>query len=590
MASEDNSGVASGSVVPMPSDRPDHPDLDAIDARALTILRERFGHREFTGAQARVVRHVLSGGDALVVWPTGSGKSICFQVPALAFDGLTIVLSPLIALMQDQVERLVAAGVPATFVNSSLDRSERERRLARIAAGEFKLVYVVPERFRSDEFNAAIAGRAISLLVVDEAHCISAWGHDFRPEYGKVGRIRERLGRPPTIALTATATRATCDDIESRLGLEHARRFIAPLARANLHLAITEVHDADQRFAHVESRIRSIGGVGIVYFALIQELVAAHERLARAGIEALVYHGDLPAGERRRVQREFMGRDDAVILATNAFGMGIDKRDVRFILHAQLPGSLEAWYQELGRAGRDGKPSLCELIWFEEDVAVQQRFVEWANPDARFLRAVHDQLVRWGDTLHARELDDLREMLLLKNRSDGRVDTALQLFRAEGIVRGGFDDHDLEVLRSLAPGEERRIVQDDKRTRDLTRLLRLVEVVRSDACIERGVADYFGVDDAPERCGHCDRCRARAEFLAELTALAGSRGASPAAAVDAPVKVGDWLAIDGKWTVRVEQVIASGGSVKVRARSAGDLRVRTYDLAHCEWSVVSGGA
>ncbi|MFG0317093.1 MAG: RecQ family ATP-dependent DNA helicase, partial [Planctomycetota bacterium JB042] len=543
-----------------------------------TALLERFGHQEFRGFQREVIEHLLAGGDALVLLPTGGGKSLCYQLPALLLDGVTVVLSPLIALMQDQVDALRRRGLPATFVNSSLTRAEREKRVADVVAGRVKLLYVTPERFRKPEFVEAIGRVRVSLLAVDEAHCVSAWGHDFRPEYGRIGRIRDLLGGPPTVALTATATTETQADVRARLGIEGARLFAGGIERPNLHLAVREVGADDEWFDRLVTTIRGIAGPGIVYVALIKDLRDLQDRLLRVGVDVLVYHGDLDPRERRRVQREFLGADDRVVLATNAFGMGVDKPDIRFVVHAQVPGSVESLFQEVGRAGRDGAPSYCELLYLEEHLSIQRQFVEWANPDARFVRGVFDVLARWGETLHARELDDLRNELLVKNRSDGRVETTLALLTAEGVLDGSFERRDLAIVRPLERGEEDRVVASGKRDRDLRRLLEVVRYVQETGCRKRAIHGYFGLDWPADRpCGACDRCVDEESVRASFE----PRRSGPAASGDdaAPVKVGDWIRVKKRFVVTVKSVTRkpTGGWV-VQGQSAGDFKIRAYDL------------
>ncbi|MBK6941421.1 MAG: RecQ family ATP-dependent DNA helicase [Planctomycetes bacterium] len=559
----------------------------------LTALRCHFGHAEFIGCQRAVVEHALAGGDALVLMPTGSGKSICYQLPALLREGVTVVLSPLIALMQDQVEKLVRLGLPATFVNSALSRDERERRIAALARGECKLVYVTPERFRSEVFTTALRKNRVALLAVDEAHCVSAWGHDFRPEYGKVGDIRAMLGDPPTLALTATATPRTQDSIRSTLRIHDARVFSLGIERKNLRVFVRETRGADERVARIARIATTLRGPGIVYMALIQELQRTQERLHALGIEAAAYHGDLSASERRRVQRRFLESKDGLLLATNAFGLGVDKPDIRFIVHGQVPGSVEAYTQEIGRAGRDGATSLCELLYDPEDIAVQQRFVEWANPDAEFLRRVVAQLFAWGDTLHARTADELRDTLLVKSRGDGRVETALALLRAERVIDGSFEDQSLHVLRPLAPGEESKIVPPGKRERDLSRLLDVVRFVRDAGCRKRAIHAYFGIDVAPDWCcGACDLCCGQDAFAEGMEPPTPSHERTVVADdgpsdVGAPVAVGDWLRIDGRHTVVVTKVEWDARGLRIEGQSAGDFRFRRYDLSRVPWERVS---
>jgi ATP-dependent DNA helicase RecQ len=510
-------------------------------AAAERIARETLRLPGLRSEQRDVIATVLAGGDALVLWPTGSGKSACFQVPALLRDGLAIVLSPLIALMQDQVE----------------------------------------------EFRAAIANRAISLLVVDEAHCVSEWGHDFRPEYSKVGAIRERLGRPPTMALTATATEDTARDIVERLGLAAPAIFRRPVTRENLELVVTEVNSAEERIERVAAIVAATAGPGIVYASRIADLAPLRDRLLAVRREVLVYHGELGAGWRRRELREFLASKDAVVVATNAFGMGIDKPDIRFVVHSQIPGSLESYAQEFGRAGRDGLPARCELIFFAEDVAIQQRFCEFGNPGPEMLKRVVDVLERWGDTLHARERDDLVSELLVKNRGDGRIDTALALLDSAGVTRGSFDRRDLAVVRRLEAGEAESLAPPEKRERDLTRLLAMVQYAREDGCRRARIERHFDpAAAATGDCGACDECR---PGLATLRT--GEPGAFPTASATVPdvdrsefeLAPGDWIEVDGRYTVRVERVRKVGDRVVARAISAGDLRARDYDLSRVQW-------
>lgn len=558
------------------------------DAELRRLLRDAFHHDDFVGPQLDIMRHVLAGGDALVIMPTGGGKSLCYQLPALLAPGLTVVLSPLIALMQDQVDQLRARGVPATFINSSLDRSEREQRLADVIAGRFKLLYVTPERFRQAAFAAALATLDIALLAVDEAHCISAWGHDFRPEYGRLARIRAQLGHPPVIALTATATAGTQRDIREKLGIPAARLFHTGIERENLFLGVRPVADEEQKFARIRELIGAIQGPGIVYMALIKDLERLHERLLRSGFDALVYHGELPAADRRRVQRRFLESADAVIVATNAFGMGVDKADIRFIVHGQLPGSVEAYYQEIGRAGRDGRDSLCELLYAQEDLLIQKQFVEWANPDAVFLRNVYNLLESWQDHLYAHDVQELRETLLLKNRADGRVEMALGLLRAEGIVEGGFERRDLRIVRPLERAEEARILEAGKRERDLRRLLHIVEYARGERCRKEVIHEYFGFPPgAVAGCGACDVC---VDTVARLAAMPGPRvgvaalrDPADAASRDAPVAVGDWIMIRGRFAVTVTAVRRQHHEWIAQAQSADDLKIRSYNLNRVPW-------
>ena len=386
---------------------------DASDSfqAALRVLKQTFGYDAFRSHQAEIVKAVLAGENCQVIMPTGMGKSLCFQVPAIVLaerdqatasvfgapvrrPGMTLVLSPLIALMKDQVDALVAKGVRATFVNSSLKRHERLDRYQQIADGMFDLVYVSPERFRKPDFCEIMTKRSVLLLAIDEAHCISEWGHDFRPDYTRVDEIRNELGNPPTIALTATATPAVQADIVKQLGLasDEMRLFHAGIDRPNLRLDVKHVWDDDEKLAAIIQLRQRISGSSIVYFTLIRKLREFSDQLWVENIPHLVYHGDLDRVRRRGLQEAFMTEPGHLVLATNAFGMGVDKEDIRFVMHCDLPNSLESYYQEIGRAGRDGKDSECVLLYDQRDLATQMEFMKWSNPDVEFYHRVFDFL------------------------------------------------------------------------------------------------------------------------------------------------------------------------------------------------------
>jgi ATP-dependent DNA helicase RecQ len=558
--------------------------MDETRARRDAILRDVFAITALRPDQESVIEHLLRSGDALVVWPTGSGKSLCFQLPALLAPkgSLAIVISPLVALMEDQVERLIARGVAATCIHAQRNRAERAARLAAVSRGDVALLYVTPERFRQEPFRAALRDRRISLLAIDEAHCISEWGHDFRPDYGKVGAIRAELGDPPTIALTATATEATARHIESTLRLRAPLVSRRPVTRDNLVLRVSEVDSDEQRLERVAALVDGIGGCGIVYCALIRDLEIVRTRLARGGRRVLVYHGDLPARTRHEEQREFLAARDAVVVATNAFGMGIDKPDLRFVIHAQMPGSLEALAQEIGRAGRDGQPALCELVYFGDDLLVRKQFHEWANPGPALLRGVVDVLARWGDSIHARERDDLVAELLVKNRGDGRIDTALALLDAAGFVSGSFERKDLKLVATPTAAELAELAPAGKRERDLGRLADLVGYIHEPSCRRAALERYFDPGAPAAICGTCDRCDPSRQGV---TFAGASRAASveSVATTGAPVAVGDWLLVRGRDSVRVESVRRRGQAWVVRAVSAADFKTRDYDLSRVEW-------
>lgn len=554
------------------------------DPQLLDALRDHFGFTAFRGRQHEVIRRVLDGGDALVIFPTGEGKSLCYQLPAMVGEGLTLVLSPLIALMQDQVAALEARGLPATFINSSLARDEREARLRAAVSGKVKLLYVTPERFRVPGFLQGIAQCRVTLLAIDEAHCISQWGHDFRPDYARVGEIRAALGNPPVLALTATATPDVQRDILGRLRIPDAPVIHTGIERDNLYLAVREVQSAEEKVDHVEARCREIGGPGIVYCALIRDLLRLESDLRRRGFEPLVYHGDLPASERREMLARFMAMDDPLILATNAFGMGVDKPDIRFILHHQIPRTLEAYYQEVGRAGRDGKGSLCELLYHPEDMLIQKEFTEWANPGRAFFWSVLDVLERHRDRLNALEVQDIRETLLLKNRRDGRVETCLAHLETAGCTRGVLGRGTFELLRVPSDAEVGEWMDDGKRERDLKHLLGMVGYAQATACRKNVLHTHFGFEPMVAGCGACAACVPEAEWLAEHLPVAARRPIQPAGRPqDERIARGDWIEVGRFGPGMVTRVERRGRQVRVEVELSSSMKKRTFDLDRFRW-------
>ena len=343
------------------------PDLPAL-------LKTHFGYDSFRPLQREIMEATLADRDTLAILPTGAGKSLCYQLPALARDGVTLVVSPLIALMKDQVDQLSASGVPATFLNSTLDPQENRERLAAIRAGETRLVYLAPERLMSGDFLSGLADWNISAIAIDEAHCISEWGHDFRPEYRRLREVREALPGTPAIALTATATPRVREDIIAQLALRDAAVFLASFNRPNLNYLVEPKQDATTRIVHF---IRERDGQsGIVYCQSRKRTEEVAATLRHNGIEAVCYHAGLEREERARNQDAFLRDEARVVCATVAFGMGINKPDVRFVIHADLPKHIEGYYQETGRAGRDGLPADCLLLFSRGDVTKYLRFLD----------------------------------------------------------------------------------------------------------------------------------------------------------------------------------------------------------------------
>jgi ATP-dependent DNA helicase RecQ len=375
-----------------------------ITANALSVLNSVFGLSAFRGAQQEIVRHVTDGGNCLVLMPTGGGKSLCYQLPSLLRKGCGIVVSPLIALMRDQVAGLLEAGVKAAVLNSTLSFEEASAVEARLVAGDLDLLYVAPERLLTPRCLALLGRATIALFAIDEAHCVSQWGHDFRPEYIGLSAISERFPEVPRIALTATADELTRKEIIDRLGLAGAPQFVASFDRPNIRYEIVDKQNSQSQLKAFITE-RHSGDAGVVYClsrAKVEDTAAA---LTKAGIEALPYHAGLDAGLRARNQDRFLNEDGIVIVATVAFGMGIDKPDVRFVAHLDLPRSIEAYYQETGRAGRDGKPSSAWMAYGLSDIVQQRRMIDESSGSEAFKRVSIgklDALVGLAETANCR--------------------------------------------------------------------------------------------------------------------------------------------------------------------------------------------
>ena len=406
-----------------------------------------FGLSKFRPGQRDVIQAVVAGDDCLCIMPTGGGKSLCYQLPALMRPGATLVVSPLIALMKDQVDSLTELGIRSGFINSSLTPVEQSTCLSQFADGLFDLLYVAPERFRSSRFIEAVSRANVDLLAIDEAHCISEWGHDFRHDYSRLGEFREQIGNPQTIALTATATREVREDVCQQLRLDVPKTFVAGFARPNLYYEVyTHAGNRDKREA-LRQFLSETSGAGIVYASTRKACDELGVAIAEwDNRQVVVYHGGLGAEDRREVQDVFMQAEDAIVVATNAFGMGIDKSRVRFVAHYNMPGSLEAYYQEAGRAGRDGDHSRCAFFFSPSDRYIQEFFIESAFPQPDAVAKVYDFLRCCDDNPIEMTQDEIRASVGLSISSEG-IGTCERLLEKAGALERLEPNRNLAAVR-----------------------------------------------------------------------------------------------------------------------------------------------
>ena len=445
-----NTPIRIGSTAPLfslPSQFRQNPVVSMTVSPAtldLTAALSKFGLSSFRKGQKEVIEHVISGNDCLCVMPTGGGKSLCYQLPSLVRPGLTIVVSPLIALMKDQVDGLQKRGIRATLINSSLSPQEQNERLEQVSSGRFSMLYVAPERLRNQRFLDSIRATPIQLLAIDEAHCISEWGHDFRPDYQRLGRFREALGNVQTIALTATATPRVRADILSSLQMDSSRTFITGFARDNLHFGSVQCMSDREKDRQLHQFLEDRNESGIIYVATRKRCEALVDQLAKElKLNVGAYHAGLLPEQRKLIQDKFMAGELKAIVATNAFGMGIDKSDLRYVVHYNMPGTLEAYYQEAGRAGRDGLQSQCVLLYSTQDRYIQEFFIENANPSRELMQSVYEFLANRPEDPIELTADEIREQIG-QSASSEAINSALQVLGRTDVLER------LEVAGGLA--------------------------------------------------------------------------------------------------------------------------------------------
>ncbi len=466
---------------------------------AQKVLRDVFGYGEFRPGQSEVISAVLSGRDTLAVMPTGGGKSACYQVPALLReDGLTLVVSPLLALMKDQVDAMAAMGVSAAAINSTIPVDEQRQILAEAGAGNLRLLYVAPERFGAAGFMAALRALPVALLAVDEAHCISQWGHDFRPSYRDLGSVRDRIGSPPIVALTATADPRVRDDIVQRLDLHDPIIHVAGFDRPNLHFEVVKVANLKEKFEGIASQLRELKDESaIVYCGTRKRVEEITDSLQRAGIKCARYHAGMPDDDRKRIQNAFARDTLRVIVATNAFGMGIDKPDVRAVIHHDMPDSLESYYQEAGRAGRDGDPATCTLYYGTRDRGLREFFIEMSHPEPSRVVEVYQQLASFnGERVHVRDV--------MKTDDEPGINAAIQSLVESGLA--GKAGYSIWATKMNGESDIDTAGLEAHREHSFQKLDSMENYARSRTCLRARILDYFGDPVHEPACGNCGPC------------------------------------------------------------------------------------
>ncbi len=466
-------------------------------------LQSFFGLKKFKKNQKEIILWLLKQNHCLVIMPTGWGKSLCYQIPALMKEGTALVVSPLIALMKDQVDSLKQKQIPAEALHSALSPAERKSILKNLEQNKYRLLYVTPERFQKESFLSLIKKQNISFMAIDEAHCISQWGHDFRPDYSRLGEVRKKLKEPPTIALTATASLHTKRDILKSLNLPlKTKVFKQSIHRPNLYFGVYHEIGLENKILKLKELIKK-QSPAIIYFSLIHTLEKTAQAFKNLNIPFVKYHSQLTSKIRHQNQSAFLTNKVPIMIATPAFGLGINKKNIRMVAHFEIPTSLESYYQEAGRAGRDNNPGFCFLFYDADDLSIGMDFIKWSNPSLSFIQQVLWIIKNKQEEVQSLGLNYIREQLNFYNRRDFRVETAVNLLKKWNYL--------VEIKQRFYVSQDPPQIWPDsalleeKEKYQLIHLKNILEYAKSSECRKKVLGQHFGEPDIPA-CGFCDNC------------------------------------------------------------------------------------